>query len=400
MILAALLVPVAAALLVLLVQFLRLPVFLSLMAVAAAYGLTAGRTIQSVGKAFDLGFVTALEQVGLLVVAGALVGVLAIRRPLSGAGAAVAGVMAGLGGSAAGGLSLLQPAGMSAPRRAIGIAFTVLAVHALVAPSPLAVSAALVMKADIATLLAIAAPVALIAAVLGWLYLRTLLPADLEPGALSWTWLAVAIPLGLLVVQAVAQMPSEPMGRGVARAFYAGLSQSLPLVVIAIALALLLSRRWQPAALADMGWAPLLLEVGAAGGLGRVLDNTGMAELWAERVLDPNLGPRLGLLAPFVAAAVAKTLQGNSLSAVLTASGMVEPILPALGLDGATDRALAAAAIGAGSMAICHVNDPFFWIAAHMGGLTPAKALRVISLGSLAMAVAALVVLAGLRLVL
>ena len=53
MILAALLVPVAAALLVLLVQFLRLPVFLSLMAVAAAYGLTAGRTIQSVGKAFD-----------------------------------------------------------------------------------------------------------------------------------------------------------------------------------------------------------------------------------------------------------------------------------------------------------------------------------------------------------
>src|SRR6267378_4291640 len=119
MILAALLVPVAAALLVLLVQFLRLPVFLSLMAVAAAYGLTAGRTIQSVGKAFDLGFVTALEHVGLLVVAGA-----------------VAGVMAGLGGSAAGGLSLLQPAGMGAPRRAIGIAFTVLAVHALVAPSP------------------------------------------------------------------------------------------------------------------------------------------------------------------------------------------------------------------------------------------------------------------------
>jgi GntP family gluconate:H+ symporter len=85
---------------------------------------------------------------------------------------------------------------------------------------------------------------------------------------------------------------------------------------------------------------------------------------------------------------------------VLTASGMVEPILPALGLDGATDRALAAAAVGAGSMAICHVNDPFFWIAAHMGGLTPAKALGVISLGSLAMAVAALVVLAGLRLVL
>jgi len=398
MILAALLVPVAAALLVLLVQYLRLPIFLSIMAVALAYGLAAGRTIQSVGRAFDLGFVTALEQVGLLVMAGALVGVLLVRRPLSGIGSGVAGVLAGLGGSAAGGLALLQPAGTNAPRRAIGIAFTLLAVHALVAPSPLAVAAASVMKADIATALAMAAPVALIAAAIGWLYLRTCLPADSSPGTLSWAWLAVAIPLALLIVQAVAQMPAEPLGRGAARAFYAGLSQSLPLAVLALALALLLSRRWQPAALTDTSWAPLLLAVGAAGGLGRVLDGTGMAELLAERVLDSSLGPHLGLLAPFLAAAIAKTLQGNSLTAVLTASGMVEPMLPSLGLDGAAGRALAAAAVGAGSMAICHVNDPFFWIAAHMGGLTPAKALRVISLGSLAMAVAALLALAALRL--
>ena len=75
-------------------------------------------------------------------------------------------------------------------------------------------------------------------------------------------------------------------------------------------------------------------------------------------------------------------MQGNSLTAVLTASGMVEPMLPALGLDSATGRALAAASVGAGSMAICHVNDPFFWIAAHMAGLSPLRALRVISIGS------------------
>jgi len=127
-----------------------------------------------------------------------------------------------------------------------------------------------------------------------------------------------------------------------------------------------------------------------------VLDETGMAELLAERVLDP----RLGLLAPFLAAATMKTMQGNSLSAVLTASGMVEPMLPALGLDSATGHALAAASVGAGSIAICHVNDPFFWIAAHMAGLSPLKALRVISVGSLVLAAAALLVLVVLRLVL
>ena len=153
--------------------------------------------------------------------------------------------------------------------------------------------------------------------------------------------------------------------------------------MLAIALALLLSRRWQPDVLADTRWAPLLLTVGAAGGFARVLDETGMAELLAEYVLDP----RLGLLAPFLAAATVKTLQGNSLSAVLTASGIVEPMLPALGLDSATGRALAAASVGAGSIAICHVNDPFFWIAAHMAGLSPARPCALVSLGSLAVAV-------------
>ena len=111
MILAALLLPVAVVVLVLLVQRFGLPVFLALMAVVAGYGIAADMTFQSIGKAFGLGFVTALEQAGLLVMAGALVGMLAIRQPLRGPMAGVAGVLAGLGGTAAGGLALLQPAG-------------------------------------------------------------------------------------------------------------------------------------------------------------------------------------------------------------------------------------------------------------------------------------------------
>jgi gluconate:H+ symporter, GntP family len=120
-----------------------------------------------------------------------------------------------------------------------------------------------------------------------------------------------------------------------------------------------------------------------------VLDETGVAELLAEQILDP----RMGLLAPFLAAAVVKTMQGNSLTAVLTASGMVEPMLPALGLDDASGRALAAMSVGAGSIAICHLNDPLFWIAARMAGFTPGKALRTISLGSFLAALGCLALL-------
>jgi GntP family gluconate:H+ symporter len=388
MILAALLLPIAVVAVLVLVQRFRLPAYLALMAAVVGYGLFASMTFQSIGKAFGLGFVSALDQVGLLVLAGGLVGRLLIKQPLPGPAAAVAGALAGLGGSAAGGLALLQPAG-----RAIGLALALLAVHALVAPSPLAVAAASVLKADIRTMAGIALPVAIVTAAIVWgLFARD----DRQPGSLSPGWLALAIPIALLVAQSIAQMPSEPLGKGGAREFWTGISRPLVLAVLAIALALLLSRRWQPDGLADTSWAPMLLTVGAAGGFARVLDETGMAELLAERMLDP----RLGLLAPFLAAATVKTMQGNSLSAVLTASGMIEPMLPALGLDSATGRALAAASVGAGSIAICHVNDPFFWIAAHMGGLTPVQAMRAISLGSLAVGVAALGLLAALRVVL
>jgi GntP family gluconate:H+ symporter len=149
------------------------------------------------------------------------------------------------------------------------------------------------------------------------------------------------------------------------------------LAILVVALALLVTWRWPVPILADTGWAPLLLAVGAAAGFGRVLDETGMADILSEYALRPQLG----LLAPFLAAAIVKTLQGNSLSAVLTASGMVEPMLPALGLDSASGRALAAAAAGAGSIAICHVNDPVFWIAAHIARLTPSRALVLVSGG-------------------
>lgn len=393
MIVAALLVPVSVVVLVLLVQRLRLPVFLAIMATVVAYGLAADMTFQSVGKAFGLGFVNTLDQVGLLVVAGALVGGLVLKRPLPGPAAAAAGVVAGLGGSAAGGLALLQSAGQTAPRRALGLALALLAVQALIAPSPLAVAAAAVLKADLRTMLAVALPAVAIAIAAGWVYIGRYLAADTTPGAVSWAWLAIALPIGLLILQAVAQMPTEPLGRGGAREFYTGISKPLMLAVMALALAIVLSRRWQPGVLADTSWAPLLLAVGAAGGLARVFDETGMAELLAEYALNA----RLGLFAPFAAAAIVKTLQGNSLSAVLTASGMIEPMLPALGLDSASGRALVSAAVGAGSMAICHVNDPFFWIAAHMAGLSPSRALLVISLGSLAMAGVAIVVLSIAR---
>src|SRR5262245_10468309 len=187
MFLASLLVPIAVVAIVLLIQRLRLPAFLAIMATVVVYGIAADMTFQSVGKAFGLGFTAALEQVGLLVVAGTLVCALVLREPL-GTGTSVAmGALAGLGVSPAGSLALLQAAGQDAPRRAVGLALTLLAFSALVMPSPLAVAAGSVMKAQHSMVLLIALPVAVIAAALGWWHVTRQMPMEKKvPGVFGW----------------------------------------------------------------------------------------------------------------------------------------------------------------------------------------------------------------------
>ena len=115
--------------------------------------------------------------------------------------------------------------------------------------------------------------------------------------------------------------------------------------------------------------ASVLLIVCAAGGLQRLCQLTGMAEMLGERALAWHLGA-FGVLIPFLAAAVIKTLQGSSSVAAITAAGMVQPLLSAIGLADANGTALAALAIGAGAMTVSHVNDEYFWLVTESTGFS------------------------------
>src|SRR5260370_24856043 len=120
MLFASLLVPIAVVAIVLLIQRLHLPAFLAIMATVVVYGIAADMTFQSVGKAFGLGFTAALEQAGLLVVAGALVQALVLRPPPRTRTSPLVGAPAGPGAPAPGGPPFLPPAGPGAPRRRPG----------------------------------------------------------------------------------------------------------------------------------------------------------------------------------------------------------------------------------------------------------------------------------------
>ncbi len=418
-------VALCVAALVALTGRLRLHPVVAMAGLVVAFGVAANMTANSVGRAFGIGFVHTLEQVGLVLVGGAIAAAF-----VDGSGAAARigaalggrrslplpiGLVAGVGGSPSAALALALPVvRWAGPRAAVALSLALLAAHALVPPSPIAIAAAAVLKADIFAVFVIGAPLAVIVAVTSWLAVRRALPAEADAPAESAgrptlrdglaLSLPVLVPLALLVVQSVAQIPSEPLGRGGAREFYTGISRPLMLMVIAVGLVLLLTWQWDHKALSEQGWmgaalrnaAATLLVAGIAGGFGRVIDETGMPTLLAEDVS----GLRLGVLGPFLVAMVIKTLMGSSLVATLTAAGMIEPMLPSLGLAGDGGRVLAVLAIGAGAMAVSHINDAHFWLTAHAARLTPGRTLRVFSLGTVIQAVLAVVILLLLSLVL
>jgi gluconate:H+ symporter, GntP family len=182
-----------------------------------------------------------------------------------------------------------------------------------------------------------------------------------------------------------------------------------PLTLFLVGLGIMIVGLWRPSVtlVADSSWtgrvlgnvSGILLIVGAAGGLQRLCQETGMAELLGEHLLGWSVGGPGGLVIPFLIAALIKTVQGSSLVAAITAAGIVQSILLPLGLGAENGRALAALAIGAGAMTASHVNDDFFWLVSGSAGLAPLRGMAMLTAGTLLQglaAIAALLILAAL----
>jgi GntP family gluconate:H+ symporter len=139
--------------------------------------------------------------------------------------------------------------------------------------------------------------------------------------------------------------------------------------------------------LSSTGWigdalitaAPIILITGAGGVFGKMLQNSGIAE-----IVSTNLsGANLGLFLPFIMALALKTAQGSSTVAMITTASVVAPLLAALGLDTEMLRAFTVLAIGAGAIAISHANDSFFWVMTQMSGMNIKQGNQTHSLGTL-----------------
>lgn len=251
--------------------------------------------------------------------------------------------------------------------------------------------------------------VSLCALVAGWLFAiqvvaRIHVPADsaaemAEPPSLAdspsvgKSLLPILLPIVLIVLRSIAELPEKPLGTGPAIGLLGFLGQPVVALLIGVALATLLPKQLDRAMLSSGGWvgeailaaATIIIITGAGGAFGKVLQNSGIAKIIGENLT----GSPMGILLPFVIAAGIKTAQGSSTVAIITTASLVAPLLASLGLDSDTAKALVVVAIGAGAMVVSHANDSFFWVVTQFSGMDVQTGYRLQTLGTLVQGTAA-----------
>lgn len=412
----------------------RVHPFVALVVAAIGFAFAAGMAMSQFGKAFGTGFSQAINGLGLVVLAGAMMTEIADgtgatawlsaaargwRRPWLPIG--VLSLIGGLGSTPAAAFALLAPVRRAlggTGRGALGLGLGLSAAHGVLLPAPVMLASVTILGADWRLALGYGLPLAVAGIGIGLLIARTGETAILEPApdpigdkpvaprrAVLALVVTTALLLAMLVIQSLGDIAGEPFGGGPNREFLLGIGRPAVLLPAGVGLLLLLSWRWEAGGLSEKGWAgrailksaSLILILGAAGGLQRIVQETGMPEMNAEQLLDLLPAPAFTLVIPFAVAAVVKTLQGSSLVAAITAAGMAAPILPTLGLDDASGRALSALAVGAGAMAVSHVNDGLFWLVTTATRQSPGSTLLRFSLGTGVQAGIILVLLLAMR---
>ena len=90
----------------------------------------------------------------------------------------------------------------------------------------------------------------------------------------------------------------------------------------------------------------------------------------------------LGILLPFLIAAVLKSAQGSSTVAIITTAALISPLLGPMGFTAPVGKALVVLAIGAGAMTVSHVNDSYFWVVSQFSDMNTPTALRTLTIAT------------------
>jgi gluconate:H+ symporter, GntP family len=420
--------------LILLVAVFKLNPFLSLLLVSLGLGAAAGMPLGTVIHSFELGLGGTLGHIAIVVALGTMLGKMMAesgaadtvahtlirwfgerRVPLA---MVTAGLVVGLPAFFEVGFVLLIPIAFTVARRTrtslILVCLPMVAglsvVHGLVPPHPAAMMAVMIYKADVGRTilygLLVGVPTALIA---GPLFARFIAPvvhiADINPMAeelaehetprslpgFPVSVLTILLPVFLMLVGSWADSFSAK-GTLLNQALHLAGNDDMALLIGVFVSFFTLGKmrgfsremilRFSNECLAPT--AVITLLVGAGGGFGRVLQDSGVAQTLVAIALRSHVSL---LLLAWTMAALIRLATGSATVAMTTAAGIVAPI--ALHSAGVRPELLAIAT-GAGSLIFSHVNDGGFWLVKEYLNLSVPDTLKTWSICETIIAVAGL----------
>jgi gluconate:H+ symporter, GntP family len=432
--------------LILLIAVVKLNPFISLLIASLALAVVTGMPASSVVHSFEAGVGGTLGHIAVVVALGTMLGKMMaesggaekIAHTLIGIfgekhihwAMVVIGLVVGLPAFFEVGFVLLIPIAFTVARRTrtslvlVGLPMVagLSVVHGLVPPHPAALMAVAIYKADVGRTIFYALLVGLPTAVIaGPLYAKLIaphihLPAE-NPMAAEFvdrevehdstrrlpgfglTLVTILLPVLLMLIGSWADAMSAPSS---------GLNAALHLIGnddIALLIGVLFSfltlgqmrgftretiLRFSNESLAPT--ATITLLVGAGGGFGRILQDSGVSQAIIAVALQSHVSV---LFLAWILAALMRLATGSATVAMTTAAGIVAPI--ALHTAGVRPELLAIAT-GAGSLIFSHVNDGGFWLVKEYFNMSVAQTLKTWSVCETIISVTAMIFTVALSL--
>jgi GntP family gluconate:H+ symporter len=426
------------ALVVLIARF-KVNAFIVLMTVSIALAIVTRMPPQNIVKSFEAGLGGTLGHIAIIVALGTMLGKMMAEsggadriaqtliqffgeRRVPWAMAAV-GFLVGLPVFFEVGFVLLVPIAFNVARRTgtslilVGLPMVagLSVVHGLVPPHPAAMLAVTAYNADIGRTVLFAILVGIPTVILaGPVYAKLIAPyvqlelrnpisaqfLDESPKrdlpSFGLTVGTILLPIALMLVGSWADSISPPQ-----TALNGGLhllgSADVALLVGAVASFVTLGRmrgfsrdtilRFSDECLAPTAMITLL--IGAGGGFGRILQDSGTS----QAIIDVALRAHISILfSAWLVAALVRLATGSATVAMTMASGIVAP----LAAHTAVRPELLTIATGAGSLVLSHFNDGGFWLVKEYFGMSVSQTLKSWSVCETIISVVALVLTLGL----
>ncbi|KIL43643.1 GntT/GntP/DsdX family permease [Jeotgalibacillus campisalis] len=116
----------------------------------------------------------------------------------------------------------------------------------------------------------------------------------------------------------------------------------------------------------------IILVTGAGGVFKQILIDSGVGAVLGEMMANSSLPP---ILMAFAIALLVRVAQGSATVAMVTAAGLISPVIETVGYAGPI-LGLIVIAIAAGATAVSHVNDSGFWLVNRYFGLDVKDTLK------------------------